>query len=144
MDIIAPNHVADYCVLDGTDKTLNYLMKEYAGELSYVYKIKCSCKFEKFNIYEDEHPTIVAQCCNCNKRITLYELSYYPAATKLNENFKMKATDFKEVNVYVNYEYSDDFMYEEDIEFNNNDITWAKAFVKKGDQTIKILDDETA
>lgn len=44
----------------------------------------------------------------------------------------------------MNYEYSDEFLYEDDVEFDVNDITWAKVFISNGSELIKILDDETA
>lgn len=46
--------------------------------------------------------------------------------------------------VYVNYEYSDEYKYEDDVDFDLNDIVWAKVFIKKGDSINKILDDETS
>ena len=55
------------------------LKQEYEGDFSYVDKVICDCKNDKFIIYKDNHPTVIAECCLCKKRIVIYDLSYYPA-----------------------------------------------------------------
>ena len=42
------------------------------------------------------------------------------------------------------YEYDDEFEFEDDVDFDSNDITWAKVFVYDQNILQKILDDETA
>ncbi len=74
----------------------------------------------------------------------MYDLKFYPAATKLNKQFTISKVDERLVQVYVNYEYDDEFLYEDDVEFDANDITWGKVFIADRDELKKILDDETA
>lgn len=59
------------------------------------------------------------------------------------EKFVVYRDSHLTVYVYVNYEYSDEFMSEGDVEFDENDITWAKAFIVDRGKLCKILDDET-
>jgi hypothetical protein len=35
-------------------------------------------------------------------------------------------------------------MFEDDVEYDENDISWAKAFIQNGENVKMILDDETA
>lgn len=142
--IIAPDHVASFCINSKSgDSTLRLLRDKYEGELSYVYKIKCTCGEEKFLVYKDDHPTIIAKCSRCMKRITVYDLAFYPTACKLKDSFELHKILDDEVELYVNYEYSDDFIID-GMELDPNDITWAKAFIVKDGAIHMILDDETA
>ena len=143
MDIKAPSHILNFCVRDIEDKTYVSLNEKYGDDFSYVYKIKCLCGNEKFMVYRDDHPSIFAKCCNCKKMITVYDLSFYPAAVKLNKEFELEMVD-SGVTVYVNYEYNDEYMFEDDVEYDENDISWAKAFIQNGENVKMILDDETA
>ncbi|MBP3610799.1 MAG: hypothetical protein J6J42_10760 [Lachnospiraceae bacterium] len=140
----APGHVVQYCYKDNNDAFFSYLCKHYEEENSFVYKLKCTCTCDKFIVYQDEHPSVFAECNNCGKKITVYDLAYYPAAVKLEKNLLLKKTTRKAVYVYVNYEYDDEFLYENDVDFNANDITWAKVFIANDNGLKKILDDETA
>ena len=144
MEPIAPNHIKKYCVKDNTDPWYLYLYKKFASKTSFVYKVKCTCHCERFEVYQDAHPSIFAKCCNCGNMITVYDLKFYPAATKLNKQFTISKVDERTVQVYVNYEYDDEFLYEDDVEFDANDITWGKVFIANSDELKKILDDETA
>lgn len=76
--------------------------------------------------------------------ITVYDLKYYPSAVKLNKDYTLNQINKDSVFVYVNYEYDDEFLYEEDVEFDADDITWGKVFILNNNYLIKILDDETA
>ena len=142
--IIAPIHIVDYCSIEYKDDAFQKLQQAYNDDFSYVYKVKCTCNSTRFFIYLDDHPTVIAECSICKKKIIIYDLSFYPAATKLDESYVMHRIFDTANELYVNYEYSDEYLYYKDVDFNPNDITWAKAFVKKDEQLIKILDDETA
>ena len=72
--------------------------------------------------------------------MTIYDLKYYPCAVKLDEKCEKVKINEVASEIYVCYEYSDD----EDIPFDENDVTWGLAFLKQGKNLIKILDDETA
>ena len=87
---------------------------------------------------------IANQCANCGKVITVYDLAYYPSAVKLKKDFNLIKVDDSPVCVYVNYEYDDEYLYEEDVEFDANDVTWGKVFIANNNELKKILDDETA
>lgn len=142
--IVAPNHIQNYCNNVDEDLFLNNIKQEYGGEFSFVYKVVCDCKNDKFNLYKNNNPSLFAECSLCKKRITIYELSRYPAAVKLDKKYDLNCITDYESELYVNYEYSDEFIYEEDVQFDNNDITWARAFIMKDNNIIKVLDDETA
>lgn len=62
-------------------------MEPSAPKNSFVYKVKCTYICERFVVYQDAHPSVFAECCNCGNLITVYDLKYYPAAVKLNKNF---------------------------------------------------------
>lgn len=140
----APNHVIEYCHIDENDSCFSHLCNTYKGANSFVYKLKCTCNCEKFIVYKDEHPSVFAKCNNCGKMITVYDLKYYPSAVKLNKDYTLNQINKDSVFVYVNYEYDDEFLYEEDVEFDADDITWGKVFILNNNYLIKILDDETA
>ena len=140
----APSHVVEYCCIDKKDLFFRNLCDMYQDVNSFVYKLKCTCDCDKFIVYQDEHPSVFAKCNYCEKMITVYDLKYYPSAVKLNKDYTLKKLYEHAVLVYMNYEYDDEFMFEEDIEFDTEDITWGKVFVLNDNQLIKILDDETA
>lgn len=140
----APNHIIEYCHIDENDSCFSHLYNTYEETNSFVYKLKCTCNCEKFIVYKDEHPSVFAKCNNCGKMITVYDLKYYPSAVKLNKDYTLNQINKDSVFVYVNYEYDDEFLYEEDVEFDADDITWGKVFILNDNYLIKILDDETA
>ena len=143
--IIAPRHILDYCSIDDEgEKVIQKLKEMYEGDFSYVYKVKCECSNDKFVVYKDSHPTVIAKCCACKRRIIVYDLSFYPSATKLNKEYTMHCLTDSATELYVNYEYSDEYKYEDDVDFDLNDIVWAKVFIKKNVSINKILDDETS
>lgn len=147
MSKYAPEHVEKFCVQDLFDSIYNQLNNSYQGHYKFTYKIKCNCENECFEVYKDKHPSIFAKCTNCNRTISVYDLQYYPAASKLNTNFDKEQVIIngnKFFLVYVVYEYDDEFEFEDDVDFDSNDITWAKVFVYDQNILQKILDDETA
>ena len=142
----APVHIKKFCYEDYEDKTYCELREKYQDEVHFTWKIKCECGETKFKVLMDEHPSVFCKCSNCGKDITVYDLANYPAATKLKEELEeeqISIEDAEDFNVYVMYEYSDEFE-EDDEEFDQNDITWAIAYIGNGDILEKILDDETA
>ena len=147
MKKIAPTHIVDFCIDDTDDLNYMKLKNTYVDEYSFVYKVRCKCGNEKFIVYQDEHPSVWGKCLKCNKVLTIYNLEYYPAATKLKEIFeshKLILQNEYEFNIYVEYEYSDEFLYSDEENFDPNDITWAMVFVK-GERCFEmILNDETA
>lgn len=143
----APFHIKDFCWCAKEDKAYNQLVDEYEDDYHFVYKIECACGNKKFEVYKDDHPTVVLRCSNCRRNITVYDLEYYPAATKLKEEMERNQIVNQEdnlFNVYAIYEYSDEF--EDDSEFDANDITWCFVFITdiKSRKLIKLVDDETA
>lgn len=147
MNKTAPVHIQRFCYEDKEDKTYCQLQKEYQSDYTFVWKIKCGCGETRFKVFSDEHPSIFLKCTKCNKDITVYDLSYYPAAVKLKEEFAKKQVSVENIedfNVYAIYEYSDEFETEDDVDLDPNDITWGTAYIANGDVVNKILDDETA
>lgn len=142
----APVHIKKFCYEDNEDRTYCKLQEEYQDEYTFVWKIKCECGETKFKVFTDEHPSVFCKCSKCNKDITVYDLANYPAATKLKEELETEQVCMEGVedfNVYAIYEYSDEFE-EDDEDFDQNDITWAYAYIGNDDIVEKILDDETA
>ena len=74
----------------------------------------------------------------------MYDLKFYPAAVKLKEDLERVMVVDEPVSLYANYQYSDEFLLEKDVYFDQDDISWGMAFVEKGGELIKILDDETS
>lgn len=142
----APIHIRKFCYEDNEDRTYRELREKIYDEVHFIWKIKCECGETKFKVFTDEHPSVFCKCIQCNKDITVYDLSNYPAAIKLTEEFEAEQVCIEGVegfNVYAIYEYSDEFG-EDDEHFDQNDITWAAVYIGNGDIVEKILDDETA
>ena len=79
MNKYAPEHVEKFCIQDTIDSIYNQLNEVYQDNYKFVYKIKCDCGNERFEVYKDRHPSIFAKCVNCNRIISVYDLQYYPA-----------------------------------------------------------------
>lgn len=139
----APDHIRKNCYI-GNDPLYYHLCERYEDGKSFVYKLRCSCGCEMFTVYKDAHPTVYAQCQECKKMITVYDLQYYPSAVKVNGDRDVDKVVENPVLVYMNYEYSDEFMVEDEVMFDENDITWAKVFIADNGKLRMILDDETA
>lgn len=143
----APVHIKKFCFEDSKDRTYCELREKYQDEYTFTWKIKCECGETKFKVLTDEHPSVFCKCSNCGKDITVYDLANYPAATKLKDELEAEQVSIEGVedfNVYAIYEYSDEFEEEDDVEFDQNDISWATAYIGNGEILEKILDDETA
>lgn len=141
--IVAPSHVEKYCKKVQNDKFYLELSDRFESDYSYVYKIVCNCNNEKLDIYKSNQPSIYAICNNCKNKIIVYDLLQYPAAVVLNKTYDFERVIPLESELYVNYEYSDEYLYENDVEFDNNDISWARAFIVDENDLKQILDDET-
>lgn len=142
----APFHVINYCNIDEDDNTYQELVNEYQDKYHFVYKIKCSCCNDKFEVYKDDHPTVLLRCTNCANEIVAYDLKYYPAAVKLNVDLEMKKVvcqNSDKFNVYCMYEYAEEFY---EVDFDENDITACMVFIRSIDDDFLniIVDDETA
>lgn len=142
----APVHIKNYCVVDNADKIYKHLVKEYEDENHFVHKVKCSCCNTKFEVYIDEHPTVMIKCAECNKEIIVYDLDYYPAAIKLDDKLQMKQVSYQNNSIFIVYsiyEYGD---LDVDVEFDENSISWCTVFIKDSENNIliKLIDDETA
>ena len=141
--IIAPSHIEKYCKIVQNDKFYIELRDRFASDYSYVYKIICNCNNEKFVIYKSNQPSIYAICNKCKNKIVVYDLLQYPAAVVLNKTYDFVRITDLESELYMNYEYSDEYLYENDVDFDNNDISWARAFITDKTNLKIILDDET-
>lgn len=142
--IIAPSHVEKYCNRVNDDTFFTELNDKFAGDFSFVYKVICNCNSSKFTVFKSNQPGIIALCNNCKNEIIIYDLLQYPAAIVLNKSYDFERVTDLDSELYVNYEYSDDYLYENNVDFDNNDVTWARAFIVDQNGMKKILDDETA
>ncbi|OOM06330.1 hypothetical protein [Clostridium saccharobutylicum] len=149
MERICPKHVEGFIeTIDNGDKYKIDDFNEF-DKYTFPYEIKCSCTNKIFKIYIDEHPSVVAECSRCGKKIIVYDLKYYPAATKIKKEFPLKEYVSRNgdelFNICVVYEYSDEFEYEDDVEFDKNDISWCTVYGYgiKSKKVFEIISDET-
>ena len=138
---LEPTHVADYCYRDYSDRIFLRLLDVYDGLYTTINIIKCSCGNNRFVVYIDPNPTVEIVCKCCLKRISVYDLAYYPAAVKCpkdNDVFSIVHLDSQsEFKVYAIYEYSDDYDGE-------NDVSWCHVYISTDDDLIEIVNDETS
>ena len=139
--IIAPLHVKNYCVDDSEDFGLQKIKGEFSNPNTHPYKLQCSCGSHSFFCFTNEHPDFICNCAKCGKKIVVYDLHEYPAATKTNAVFKLRQINNEPTPVYPIYEYGDDFL---DAGADENDITWFYAYVVINGNLTLVLDDETA
>lgn len=142
----APSHINKYCYIYQNEKIYKLLSEKYEDEYTFLYKIRCSCNNTKFKVYRNEQSTVMLKCPVCKNKIVVYDLSYYPGATKIGNNIELEKIIYKEqelFDVYVLYEYDDEFEQENDVEFNNNSISWCYAYILSNEGLIQILNDET-
>lgn len=150
MNATCPEHLEGLCekLKNPSKYSINYC--DELSEYTFAYEIKCSCQNTEFMIYKDEHPTVIVECNCCAKKITIYNLDYYPAATKLKKEFPLEKyisqSNDELFNVCVLYEYSDEFEYEDDVDFDRNDISWCVVYGYglKSKKVFEIINDETA
>lgn len=88
--MIVPEHIKEYSFEINKSDTFNKIKDIYSDKYSFVYKIVCTCGCHDLYIYIDDHPTALAECAKCKKKITLYDLALYPNAIKLSNKFEMK------------------------------------------------------
>ena len=138
---IAPTHIRKYCFCDYSDKIFKEIFDKYDDTNTAIYKIKCSCGNTLFKVYVDPNPTVKIICTKCLKEIIVYDLIFYPAATKCpdkNDVFESviygSQTEFE---VYAMYEYRDDYE-------DENDISWCHVYLNFQNDLIEIIDDETS
>jgi len=74
----------------------------------------------------------------------VYDLASYPTASKgKGDEWFTELDPTKEgaLPIYVSYEYGE---FDDDQEFDQDDITWCQVFVEMGGGLRKVFDDETA
>ena len=89
MKNLAPNHIKEYCTVKLKNSHFKKLSAEFSDEDSSVYQMQCKCGCFEFNVFKDKHPTVYAECEKCKNRLTVYDLSYYPATRKLDCEFEL-------------------------------------------------------
>ncbi len=110
-----------------------------------LFLLKCNeCGGVRFKLFESNLRTIKGQCGECGSMFVIYDLAKYPAAMKLKaeESFtEMPCTKVQDASVFVAYEYGD---FDDDHEFDCNDITWFEMFIEVDGMIQKVFSDETA
>jgi len=141
-----PENVNKYCYAPKNDDAYLRLAQEYEDGYTFVYKIKCICENQHFFVYKDKHPTVELKCNKCSEHISVYDLKYYPCAVKLNKEYPLKLVSNDLYCVYVVFEYSNESEDEEDVPFDDNDITWCYIYIKNiiANEVIELINDETA
>jgi hypothetical protein len=118
---------------------------EEADDYHHYYQVVCCCGGSHFRLFLGNKKSVKAQCVACPRMPTIYDLAYYPAATKLrgSEEFLLAANEGEKTGlVYVMYEYGER---DEDEPFDSNDITWCQVWLENSQgMLLKVLDDETA
>ena len=133
-----PRHV------DGFVKDASAVFDGDASPVHKYYSLWCACGCRSFFIRISNLRSVIARCASCQHDIVVYDLQMYPTAIKTRgeEVFAPLPADIDQPSiVYVLYEYSEP---EEDVEFDQDDISWCQVFVK-GDsgEIVKVFDDET-
>lgn len=143
--MIMPNHIEGYVEkLPNKSKYIEYEFDEY----TMPYEVKCSCGSKEFVVYNNEEPRVELKCTKCGKRIVVYDLDFYPCASKYKEEQLNQYTSPEEDNIFnvaVVYEYSDEFPFSDE-EFDCNDVTWCNVYVYgvNSNKVYEIVNDETA
>lgn len=133
-----PKHIESSVV--GADELIEGVIDEDADS----FLLKCTCGSYAFHLFEGDKRSVVAQCLKCDSRIVVYDLVFYPSATKVKgeEIFQpFPGMDRLGDGVYLVYEYGE---FDEGDEFDQNDITWCQIFVMQAGGLKKVFDDETA
>ena len=135
-----PRHV-DGWVVEANDR-----FPDEADDFHHFFKIQCECGRELFRLFESNKRSVKATCASCGRETLVYDLSRYPAASKLSgvESFVPMSVDQGDsgLRVFVMYEYGEP---DEDQKFDPDDISWCQVFVEsKNGQIKKVFDDETA
>lgn len=141
----APEHIKKYCYKDEKDGFFCEFYDKFHDDYTFIYKIKCECGETYFEVYNDEHPSCFLKCTNCHREITAYDLAYYPCACKVKDKFEKKkiCIDGVEIfNVYALYQYSDESDYDDDVDYDPNDIIWGSICIKNDDIGKMILEDD--
>jgi hypothetical protein len=132
--------------MEGYASDANDQFADDADDYHHYFKIVCKCGDDRFRLIESNKQSVKAVCGKCGHEILLYDLSKYPAASKMpgDESF----SEIKETKagsglpVFVMYEYGE---LDDDQEFDPNDITWFQVFVEASNgRLVKVFDDETA
>ena len=138
---IAPTHIKKYCVCDHSDKIFESIFNRFDDTNMSINKIKCTCGNDLFNVYTDPNPTVKVICTECLNEIIVYDLIYYPAATKCPQEddvFEMVTLNLQsELNVYAVYDYGDEYE-------DENDVTWCYVYISFLDDVFELINDETA
>jgi len=135
-----PDHLRGF-VVSAAD-----LFPSYEDNYHYHYQVVCRCGSRLFRVYVSDKESVKAHCAACNTEIMLYDLSKYPAATKLEgpEEFQRLTTKDQRdaTKVFVMYEYS---RLRENMEYDPNDITWFYLWLEDKQGVLEMMiDDETA
>lgn len=129
-----PRHLTDW--VESAD--INQFRSD-ADEFHHYFKLRCKCGADSFELFKSDKHTVRARCQTCAREVTVYDLAYYPAATKLagSESFRLVGAG----KVYMMYEYGEA---EDDEVFNPDDITWCQIWLGRQSDLELVLDDETA
>ena len=134
-----PKHV-EHSVVSAEDK-----FSADIDEFHHYFQIVCNaCGSRAFHLFLSDKDTVKALGAQCEKMVLIYDLALYPAATKLKDDESFSEIDLTKAGalpIYVSYEYGG---FDDDQEFDQNDITWCQVFVEKGGELLKVFDDETA
>jgi hypothetical protein len=118
---------------------------KFADDFHHYFQIVCnSCGGRLFRLFVGDKRTVNAVCEACRVNVLVYDLERYPAATKTTgeETFSENQwTTRTALPVFVGYEYGE---FDDDQEFDQNDITWCQIFVLHEGSLVVVFDDETA
>jgi|SRR5687767_15284946 len=136
----------NYCPehIESLVEDANHLFPDDHDNFHHYYLIKCRCGEFRFSLVEGSKKSLVATCERCNREWRIYDLAYYPSASKLKgeEHFgKILVPKEQSSKLFIGYEYGET---DDGDAFDRNDITWCIVFVEKEGKLQRIFDDETA
>lgn len=143
--IYVPDHVRKYCKKTNITRQIEHKYEMYDDYYSFVYQVVCTCGCEDFDVYKNLCPYVYAICKQCNKKIVIYDLECYPAASFPSNwmPFELEFTKIETNKIIVNYDYDDEYAIT-DSRFNMNNITGFNMWIYSDGIYKLIIDDETA
>ena len=135
-----PAHLEGY-VKDATAK-----FPSLADEYHSAVQVQCPCGCNWFTLTKGTKPSLIATCQASGHKVTVYDVSLYPAATAQKGREEFTPVRHPEgddcFQIFAVFEYGE---LDDDQVFNRNDVTWCQIIIENaaGSRTT-ILDDETA
>ncbi len=131
MKYCCPEHIDGYCQPVIDESPFREIRDKYANAHRFLYQIKCDCGGYVFRIVCDKHPTLVAVCPHCGRKITVFDMAEYTTGSKGEEALEgilLRTGDGNELfQLCAMYEYGEVYRGFGD-GFDFNDVSWGSAW----------------